>query len=435
MAVLCLAGALTGCANPGPPLPPSMNLPAVVTTLAAERIGDTVSLNFPPPHLTSDGLLLRRSYTVTLCRAVDAGPCQPVQSLQQNAPAIADHAPTATPHMTPRLAPLLTLNDPLPASLLTSPRRLLTYRVELTNAAGRSAGASNAAMTASGPEVPAVVGFHVEGAREGVRLLWSAVPAAMPRLHTVAERTTLPAAPSASEPSAETTAVSQPVSAAAKPGNAAPKPGNAAARPVNAAAKPMPRAPQVVFLQASARSSTTASLATADTATADTATADTDTAEVATADAAAPTGMLDASARPGTAYSYRARHELTVSLRGAAAGQAFTLRSVWTPPASIVLRAIYPPAAPRGLLAAPLLDDQGVLIAVDLSWQPVLDTGIAGYNIYRLERDGARKLNSALVTDAAFRDRHPAPAAAYAVTAVDTRGNESPRSPAAVLAP
>jgi hypothetical protein len=416
MAVLCLAGALTGCANPGPPLPPSMNLPAVVTTLTAERIGDTVSLNFPPPHLTSDGLLLRRSYTVTLCRAVDAGPCQPVQSLQQNAPAIADHAPTATPHMTPRLAPLLTLNDPLPASLLTSPRRLLTYRVELTNAAGRSAGASNAAMTASGPEVPAVVGFHVEGAREGVRLLWAAVPAAMPRLHTVAERTTLPAAPSASEPSAETTAVSQPV--------------NAAAKPVNAAAKPMPRAPQVVFLQESARSSTPASLATSDTATSDTA-----APEVATADAAAPTGMLDASARPGTAYSYRARHELTVSLRGAAAGQSFTLRSVWTPPATIVLRAIYPPAAPRGLLAAPQLDDQGALIAVDLSWQPVLDTGIAGYNIYRLERDGARKLNSALVTDAAFRDRHPAPAAAYAVTAVDTRGNESPRSPAAVLAP
>jgi hypothetical protein len=416
MAVLCLAGALTGCANPGPPLPPSMNLPAVVTTLTAERIGDTVSLNFPPPHLTSDGLLLRRSYTVTLCRAVDAGPCQPVQSLQQNAPAIADHAPTPTPHMTPRLAPLLTLNDALPASLLTSPRRLLTYRVELTNAAGRSAGASNAAMTASGPEVPAVVGFHVEGAREGVRLLWAAVPAAMPRLHTVAERTTLPAAPSASEPSAETTAVSQPV--------------NAAAKPVNAAAKPMPRAPQVVFLQESARSSTPASLATSDTATSDTA-----APEVATADAAAPTGMLDASARPGTAYSYRARHELTVSLRGAAAGQSFTLRSVWTPPATIVLRAIYPPAAPRGLLAAPQLDDQGALIAVDLSWQPVLDTGIAGYNIYRLERDGARKLNSALVTDAAFRDRHPAPAAAYAVTAVDTRGNESPRSPAAVLAP
>src|ERR1035441_4608651 len=50
---------LAGCASPGPPLPPSLKLPEVVTDLTARRVGDQVMLHWTTPTRTTDKLLIR----------------------------------------------------------------------------------------------------------------------------------------------------------------------------------------------------------------------------------------------------------------------------------------------------------------------------------------------------------------------------------------
>jgi hypothetical protein len=82
-----------------------------------------------------------------------------------------------------------------------------------------------------------------------------------------------------------------------------------------------------------------------------------------------------------------------------------------------------PPAAPHGVLA--LSESDGV----PLSWSANAEPDLAGYNVYRRVSGGAlSRLNNALLTDSHYLDT-TAPSggqgAAYEVTAVDVRGNES----------
>ena len=68
---------------------------------------------------------------------------------------------------------------------------------------------------------------------------------------------------------------------------------------------------------------------------------------------------------------------------------------------------------------------------IDLLWAPVTDADLAGYNVYRRENEArAAKINGDLVKTPAFRDTAvtPGKSYAYSVSAVDERGNESPRS-------
>jgi fibronectin type 3 domain-containing protein len=71
---------------------------------------------------------------------------------------------------------------------------------------------------------------------------------------------------------------------------------------------------------------------------------------------------------------------------------------------------------------------------VDLIWAPVMNADLAGYNVYRSEAAGEAmvKLNSELVKSPSYRDSAVASGKtySYSVSAVDVRGNESPRSEA-----
>ena len=51
-----LIACAAGCASPGPPQPPSLNLPEVVKDLTAERVGDVVQLHWTTPDMTTDRL-------------------------------------------------------------------------------------------------------------------------------------------------------------------------------------------------------------------------------------------------------------------------------------------------------------------------------------------------------------------------------------------
>ena len=68
--MLAASGVLAGCANPGVPRPPSLHLPATVTDLTGERVGDRVELHWTPPKRTTDGLELTPTtfMTAEICR-------------------------------------------------------------------------------------------------------------------------------------------------------------------------------------------------------------------------------------------------------------------------------------------------------------------------------------------------------------------------------
>lgn len=98
-------------------------------------------------------------------------------------------------------------------------------------------------------------------------------------------------------------------------------------------------------------------------------------------------------------------------------------------PANVFTRDIYPPSDPTGLQA--VFSSVGQQPFVDLTWAPNMESDLAGYNIFRSVDGGkAVKLNQRLVTVPSFRDQDVAAGKTYtySVSAVDQRGNESPRS-------
>jgi len=152
---------VVGCANPGPPRPPSLRLPEPVSDLTARRLGDTVELRFTAPSRTTDKLPLRgATVSGALCRQVEHLPCATVGS-RMNVPVTEGHTPVVW-------------HDALPAELATGNATLLGYRVEFFNASGKSAGKSDAAYTFAGNGPAAVEGLSAEGSRMGVVLRWKA---------------------------------------------------------------------------------------------------------------------------------------------------------------------------------------------------------------------------------------------------------------------
>lgn len=148
--------AFVGCGMPGAPLPPSLNLPARVTDLAAIRAGDQVALTWTMPTRNTDKTLVKGSTLVRLCRnQSNSTPCSAIATFE--------------------LAPGVngTFTDTLPPPLDSGLPRPLTYFVELDNRKGRSAGPSNAATVLAGKAPPAISGLTAELRRDGILLHWT----------------------------------------------------------------------------------------------------------------------------------------------------------------------------------------------------------------------------------------------------------------------
>jgi len=98
-------------------------------------------------------------------------------------------------------------------------------------------------------------------------------------------------------------------------------------------------------------------------------------------------------------------------------------------PVEVFTRDIYPPAKPVGLQA--VFSSVGQKPFIDLTWAPNLEGDLAGYNVFRLSPGGPwEKINPQLVQVSSFRDGTVKASGryTYSVSAVDLRGNESPRS-------
>ncbi|WP_348267528.1 fibronectin type III domain-containing protein [Edaphobacter paludis] len=151
----CLIAFASGCASPGPARPPSLHLPHVVTDLSATRTGNEVALRWTTPDKTTDGLNIQPPLTAEICRKLATQPatCTPVK-----------HLPV---HPGPSGA-----TDALPSSLTADPATLLTYRVQIFNTNGHSAGLSNPAFAAGGAAPPPVEDVKITPIRDGAMVEW-----------------------------------------------------------------------------------------------------------------------------------------------------------------------------------------------------------------------------------------------------------------------
>lgn len=370
-----------GCASPGVPRPPSLHLPQVVDNLTAERIGDDVQLHWTTPSRTTDDLEVTGSLTAEICR--ETLPATPTG--QPTSPSLANCVAIKRLIVHPGPAQAA---DLLTAPLTTGPPALLAYRIQIFNANGHSAGLSAKAFSAAGAAPPPVEHLRATPTRTGVQLEWQ--PQTPPFAVELDRLLAIESAPSNQAPKA-----------ASKP---------AAKKSLNLA----PPTPTDVHLRVDNQPSDSGGPNAGGTGT----------------DAG---GTIDRSVLKAQTYRYTAQRVRKVSI----AGHAVELRSVASPAVTIATRDTFPPASPSGLAAIPDgtgTSDRSPNRSIDLSWEPVRDTDLAGYLIYRqdVEPSGTpsgatTRLTPTPVAGPAFRDQTAVPGQRYAyrVTAIDTTGNES----------
>ena len=395
-----LAALLIGCANPGPPKPPTLHLPEPARALTAERVGNHVLLTWQTSAETTDGQTLKGPIAAQVCRddAPKPPPAAPIFPTPPD-PCRIVHEVTVTPS-TPA-APTRLVDD-LPTALTSGEPRLIAYRVTLLNQKGRSAGPSAPVYTLAGA-APAPVGpITVTPRRNGALIRWQPTtqsPAApMQLLRTLLAGASGPVEPKKTKGS----------------GRPAPRP---AAQPITPISPSKASTLQQVTL-------TTEGEPTLD-----------------------PGGMVDHSIHDGDTVKYVAQRVLTVALtpppaivtgrkgkqtENKPAEQAFELKSEPSAPVTFVFHDILPPDAPTGL-AAVTGGGFGEPASIDLSWEPNSELDVAGYNVYRAGPDSQfGKINQQIVVGPEFRDTtaEAGKTYTYRVTAVDQHHNESSPSPA-----
>ncbi|MFZ0705758.1 MAG: fibronectin type III domain-containing protein [Candidatus Korobacteraceae bacterium] len=140
----------------------------------------------------------------------------------------------------------------------------------------------------------------------------------------------------------------------------------------------------------------------------------------------APDGTyLDQTSEWEQKYEYRITSVTDVR----AAGRQASVEGDDSTPVEVFTKDIYPPAQPVGLQA--VFSSVGQKPFVDLTWAPNIETDVAGYNVFRRTGGGEwQKLNQTPAQVPSFRDESVQPGIKYeySVSAVDLRGNESPRS-------
>ncbi len=163
---MCLAGLclLAGCATPGAPQPPSLQLPRPVSDLQAVRRADLVTLTWTVPELNTDRTRVRRLGPTRICRGLNAvamDSCVEVVAVTLPVPVIPGRKTRAE------------FRDKIPPALLRQDSAgFLIYAVEVQNQRGRNAGLSNRVEVPLAPVGSAASDAHPTTTAEGVRLEW-----------------------------------------------------------------------------------------------------------------------------------------------------------------------------------------------------------------------------------------------------------------------
>lgn len=163
---LLLCSLLSGCAQTGPPLPPSLELPKPPNDLRASRKGNRVTLTWTEPTLTTDRQTVRYLGAARICRTTDA-------EMKECGIPIAQMQPPARPPQKSTTAPTQSFEDTLSPSLQEqSPLGEIAYAIEVPNRDGRSAGLSNQIKIPLSPVLPPPASFAAQVTGQGVVLTW-----------------------------------------------------------------------------------------------------------------------------------------------------------------------------------------------------------------------------------------------------------------------
>lgn len=163
--LLLAALMLAGCASPGPPRPPSLQLPEPVHDLTATREGGAVTVKFTLPARTTDNFPIREgALKASLCSGPEGAPCTTLPTRRDVTLKIVPAASAADRK--------ITWTDNLPRADISGEPRLLALRLQLSSLEGKTAGWSEPAYTASGTAPEPVEGFHAEETPSGILLHW-----------------------------------------------------------------------------------------------------------------------------------------------------------------------------------------------------------------------------------------------------------------------
>jgi hypothetical protein len=381
---LCLL--LASCAQTGPPLPPSLELPRPVSDLRATRKGDRVTLTWSEPTLTTDRQSVRYIGSTLVCRSLEPEitTCgTPLATLPAPPPlprrhksAKAKHKKTesqksAAPPPTPQA-----YLDTLPANLQQETATAeVTYAVEVLNPDARGAGLSNRVHVPAVITLPPPTDFTAQLSGDGVVLSWTSIgePHSVP---SIEHRYRI-----------YRTEVNSSDGRSGNPSSTDKSAGNKSAnKDVIAGEAPLGEPGAEHF--------------------------------------------TDSGFEWEKTYLYRLT-AVTIIKRPESEEQ-FNVEGDDTAPVRIFAHDVFPPAVPEGLQAA--YSGEGQKPFVDLIWAPVTNADLAGYNVFRSEigASGEKmvRLNSDPVKSPSYRDFAVTSGKTYTyvVSAIDVRGNESQRS-------
>lgn len=151
---------LAGCAAPGAPQPPSLELPRPVEDLSAHRSGDKVALTWTQPQQTTDRQNIRRLGITRICRSL--------AQAMMTCTAVGQRPPSpATGEKGQRVKAEYVDTLP-PESQHRNPASFATYAVEVLNERGRGGGLSNQVRVPLAPTLPAPADMRAQVTGEGI---------------------------------------------------------------------------------------------------------------------------------------------------------------------------------------------------------------------------------------------------------------------------
>jgi hypothetical protein len=191
--ILCLW--VGGCAAPGEPLERKPLVPAAVTDLSAQQLGNDVILTFTMPQKNTDQRPLKQTPVIEIYRALAPTPAQ-----QRPSPTLLVTIPAAIADQYAADKGQIRYADSLRASDFTTQPVEMIYMVRTRATPKKASENSNRVELSVYPPADAITDLNASLSREGVNLKWTppaktlvGLPAAIAEYHVYRAEVTAPA--------------------------------------------------------------------------------------------------------------------------------------------------------------------------------------------------------------------------------------------------